>query len=125
MNKEQQDLIDTAYENYSAEYEKDNSVGISKLVSWIPAEYSYSKPDKETFELLVMGDKTFSKQWGLAIEERELSLEERAKWLQDIKGYDLLVGNLDHNHIKEVVEEEAPTKQITVTYKDKTIKSYE
>jgi hypothetical protein len=52
-------------------------------------------------------------------------LEERAKWLQDNKGYDLLVGNLDHDHIREVVEEEAPTKLITITYNDKTITSYE
>ena len=48
---------------------------------------------------------------------RELSLEERAKWLQDNKGYDLLVGNLDHDHIREVVEKESPT--------NKTIESYE
>jgi thymidylate synthase len=41
---------------------------------------------------------------------REMSLEERAKWLQDNKGYDLLVGNLEHDHIREVVETESPTR---------------
>jgi hypothetical protein len=70
-------------------------------------------------------DTEFSEKIGLKIEEQELSLEERAKWLEDNKGYDLLVGNLDHDHIREVVEEEAPTRLITITYNDKTIESYE
>ena len=66
------------------------------------------------------------KEWSrVDVKERELSLEERAKWLQDNKEYDLLVGNLEHDHIREVVEDEAPTKLITLTYKNKTIKSYE
>ena len=69
----------------------------------------------------VKTDKEFSEKWGLVIEERELSLEEREKWLQDNKEYDLLVGNLEHDHIREVVEDEAPTKQLTITYNDKTI----
>jgi len=86
----------------------------------IPMEHS-----KETFVNECKSDNEFSEKWGLQIEERELSLEERAKWLQDNKGYDLLVGNLDHDHIREVVEEEAPTKLIKVTYNDKTIESYE
>jgi len=70
-------------------------------------------------------DTEFSEKWGLKIEERELTLEERAKWLQDNKGYDLLVGNLEHDHIREVVEDEAPTKLITITYNNETIESYE
>jgi hypothetical protein len=70
-------------------------------------------------------DQVFSEKWGLTIEERALSLEERAQWLQDNTEWDLLVGNLDHDHIREVVEEEAPTKLITITYNNKTITSYE
>jgi len=70
-------------------------------------------------------DKEFSERWGLKIEERELSLEESAKWLQDVKGYDLLVGNLEHDHIREVVEEEGPTKLITLLYSNETIEVYE
>ena len=125
MNKEQQELLDVAYENYSKEYEKDNSIGMCLLVKRLDGKSTYRKPNKEMFVDLCTYDKTFSEKWGLKIEERELSLEERAKWLEDNKGYDLLVGNLDHDHIREVVEEESPTKLITITYNDKKIESYE
>ena len=123
MNKEQ--IIDEAYENYSKEYEKDNSIGMCLLVARMDGKSTYRKPNKEMFVDLCTHDKTFSQKWGLKIEELELSLEERAKWLQDNKGYDLLVSNLEHDHIREVVEEESPTKLITITYKDTTIESYE
>ena len=110
MNKEQQQIIDEVYEKYHQE---------NKHVMYL----TYLL--KEEFINRIKKDSEFSKKWGLKIEERELSLEERAKWLQDNKGYDLLVGNLDHDHIREVVEEESPTKLITITYNDKTIESYE
>jgi len=80
---------------------------------------------KEEFINKCKTDQEFSEKWGLKIEERELSLEESAKWLQDVKGYDLLVGNLEHDHIREVVEEEGPTKLITLTYNNETIEVYE
>jgi thymidylate synthase len=54
--------------------------------------------------------------YGFQVYTRELSLEERAKWLQDNKGYDLLVGNLEHDHIREVVENESPTRAISLMY---------
>ena len=54
--------------------------------------------------------------YGFQVYTRELSLEERAKWLQDTKGYDLLVGNLEHDHIREVVENESPTRAISLMY---------
>ena len=109
MSKEQQELLDEAYENYYTFMRDDRQ--------W--------ELDKEEFINKCKTDTEFSEKWGLKIEERELGLEERAKWLEDNKGYDLLVGNLDHDHIREVVEEEAPNKLITITYNDKTIESYE
>ena len=63
--------------------------------------------------------------YGFQVYTRELSLDERAKWLQDTKGYDLLVGNLDHDHIRKDVEENAPIKLITVTYKENKTEIYE
>jgi hypothetical protein len=98
-------------------------------------EIKYYGKSKTSNESLWRTDKLddnevfYQTEWGwgvfVTVEERELSLEERAKWLEDNKGYDLLVGNLDHDHIREVVEEEAPTKLIKVTYNDKTLESYE
>jgi thymidylate synthase len=54
--------------------------------------------------------------YGFQVYTRELSLEERAKWLQDNKGYDLLVGNLEHDHIREMVENESPTRAISLMW---------
>ena len=54
--------------------------------------------------------------YGFQVYTRELSLKERAKWLQDNKGYDLLVGNLEHDHIREVVEKESPTRAISLMF---------
>ena len=97
-------------------------------IKWREEYRDFRYGSKEEIEHLSKHYKTdpeFSEKWGLKIEERELSLEERAKWLQDNKGYDVLVGNLEHDHIREVVEEESPTKLITLTYNNETIESYE
>ena len=64
----------------------------------------------------------FDKRWGLKIEERELTLEEREDYfVKNILGHsfirDLGYGVLD--------EYNTPTKLITITYNDKTIESYE
>jgi len=59
--------------------------------------------------------------YGFQVYTRELSLEERAKWLEDNKGYDLLVGNLEHDHIREVVEEEAPTRAISLMWNQRSV----
>lgn len=126
MNKERYNqIIADAYERYADSHwiSPSNPKGkllSDQLFSVIPMEHS-----KETFVNECKTNPEFSKKWGLKIEERELSLEERAKWLQDNKGYDLLVGNLDHDHIREVVEEESPTKLITLTYNNETIEVYE
>jgi hypothetical protein len=73
MNKEQEELLDVAYENYSKEYEKDNSIGMCLLVKRLDGKSTYRKPNKEMFVDLCTYDKTFSEKWGLKIEERELS----------------------------------------------------
>jgi thymidylate synthase len=62
--------------------------------------------------------------YGFQVYTRELSLEERAKWLQDNKGYDLLVGNLDHDHIREVVENESPTRAISLMWNQRSVDTF-
>ena len=126
MSKEQQDLLDKAYENYSKEYEKDNSIGMCLLVARLDGKKTYRKPDKEMFVGLCTSDKTFSEKWGLKIEERELSLLERVK----IYGVDKIqtndAGYYEHSYAQFKVDEaKIPTKLITITYNDKTIESYE
>jgi hypothetical protein len=127
MNNERYNqIIDEVYKSYKTKI-------IQMIESWdvkyqkiLNSEAGGCRPySQDKFIERIKIDLEFSEKWGLKIEERELSLEESAKWLQDVKGYDLLVGNLEHDHIREVVEEEGPTKLITLLYSNETIEVYE
>ena len=90
------------------------------------AEKPFFYLTKEEFINKCKTDTEFSEKWGLTIEERELSLEERHKMALPIwrEKYGLLADmmvptNVDNTPYK------IPTKLITITYNDKTIKSYE
>jgi hypothetical protein len=122
MNKEQ--IIDEAYENYSKEYEKDNSIGMCLLVARMDGKSTYRKPDKEMFVSLCTHDKTFSQKWGLRIEEKELSLKERNKWFQiHLNGNNPFMKS-DWKDF-ELDQQNIPTKLITITYNNETIEVYE
>ncbi len=112
MNKEQQELLDEAYENYCKEYESGTHL-IGTGLLWM------SKETKDTFSYRSKTDNSFSERWGLKIGERELSLEERrvlAKYESQFIS-PITVESWDRNNI--------PTKLITITYNNKTIESYE
>ena len=125
MNNERYNqIIDEAYENYLKNFIEPTC---PPNLDVQPSYYDPMTKDwfvKSAKERGSRGD-GFSERWGLKIEERELSLEERGQWCQDFLDWDLVVGNLDHDHIREDVEENAPTKLITVTYKDEKIEVYE
>ena len=122
MNKEQ--IIDEAYENYSKEYEKDNSIGMCLLVKRVDGKSTYRKPNKEMFVDLCTHDKTFSQKWGLKIEERELSLEERKRIYEMEYTNDIEVEN-NHWLESKLKTRNIPTKLIKITYNNETIESYE
>ena len=116
MNKERYNqIIDEAYENYSKEYEKDNSFGLCLLVQ---------KPDREMFINKCKTDPEFSEKWGLKIEERELSLEERKRIYEMEYTNDIEVEN-NHWLESKLKTRNIPTKLITVTYNNEIIESYE
>ena len=121
MNKEQ--IIDEAYQNYSKEYEKDNSIGMCLLVKRVDGKSTYRKPNKEMFVDLCTYDKTFSEKWGLKIEERELTPKERIELaggkIQD--KYPALV----EMSLRVCDERDIPTKLITITFNNEKIESYE
>ena len=131
MNKEQ--IIDEAYENYSKEYEKDNSIGMCLLVARMDGKSTYRKPNKEMFVDLCTHHKTFSQKWGLKIEERELSRKERGDYYYkhgNIEG--IVEGSLDRpiwendeTAHKWYGERNVPAKLITITYNNEAIESYE
>jgi hypothetical protein len=64
-------------------------------------------------------DTEFSEKWGLTIEERELSLEERC-------GIQINRNDYQSYYTKDELDENnIPTKLITITYNDTKIESYE
>jgi len=115
MNKEQ--IIDEVYENYEKWWEP----------YVVPVDYDrdgipyYSKKE---FIDKCKTDPEFSENWGLKIEERELSLDER----NEIRDMQYFKNNL-HQALKgsdtKIDWENIPIKAITITYNNETIESYE
>ena len=130
MNKEQQELLDEAYDNFIDKTKGLNlNLEINRDIIVVEGPVYNATPRliiKEEFINKCKTDPEFSEKWGLQIEERELSLEERMK-----------VGGLKYNHkpsdngYTEIDEHRVldeiniPTKKITITYNDKKIESYE
>jgi len=111
MSKEQQELLDEAFKNYSKQI-------IANNLHLLPA--SDLPFTQEEFIKKCKTDNEFSEKWGLKIDERELSLEERATIWNNTHNP---VGNIyTHNQYDE---NDIPTKLITITYNDQTIESYE
>ena len=122
--------IDEAYENYSKEYEKNNSIGMCLLVARTDGKSTYRKPNKELFIDLCTLDTEFSEKWGLKIEERELSLEERFNIRYPGGKFSVFQENYPNTHKRNdpnglLDAFDIPTKLITITYNNKTIESYE
>jgi hypothetical protein len=125
MNKEQEQIIDEVYENYL------NNFIEPVCPPNLDVQPSYYEPmTKEWFvksakERGIRGDE-FSERWGLKIDERELSHDERFVIYKKVCNRDLqphISGvNFKQFHFDE---SNIPTKLITITYNNKTIESYE
>ena len=121
MNKEQ--IIDEAYENYL-----ENCLDIK----WMKENFFYDGSSnhhvyriiKESFINKCKTDSEFSEKWGLKIEERELSLEERKSIYENEYTGSVEVPN-NHWLNSKLTTRNIPTKLITIKYNDKTIESYE
>jgi hypothetical protein len=101
MNKEQQELLGEAYKNYY-NYMRDDR-------QW--------ELDKEEFINKCKTEPKFSEKWGLKIEERELSLEDRKIHMSKYSN-DRIYPDWDEKFLSE---KSIPTKLITITYKKTTI----
>jgi hypothetical protein len=114
MNKEQQLLIDEAYENYCKSFENQTLI----------EEYSFDTDPMTQFMFIdkCKTDSKFSEKWGLTIEERELTtVRERKKY---DSYFDNLIGERSEHHIT-LDRRGVPRKIITITYNYKTITNYE
>jgi hypothetical protein len=115
MNKEQ--IIDEVYKNYLNEWTFEKYPNDGSVYSVEPIKVK--EHSKEQFVYRCKTDTEFSEKWGLKIEERELSLEERRK----LANYDsefvspMTVESWDRNNI--------PTKLITLEYNQEKIYIYE
>jgi hypothetical protein len=126
MSKEKMDQIfDAAYEKYSKEYDKDNSIGLCLLVQRLDGKAVYKKPYKESFIAMCTHDKLFSEKWGLQITERELNYLERYNMHRSYineSNSDLLFELADHENFNRLG---VPSKLIKIRYNNETIEVYE
>jgi hypothetical protein len=99
-------IIDEVYNKYTKKY-----VGYDDV------------PSKDLFIFEIKTNPEFSEKWGLKIEERELSTEERNKWFQiNLNGNNPLMKSDWKDY--ELDQQNTPTKLITITYNDTKIESY-
>jgi hypothetical protein len=128
MNKEQEELLGAAYKRYHTVMNSDewieNWVEPGKKRDDARKNKGNNGYTKEEFINEIKTDDEFSEMWGLKIEERELS-EEEGNEIRDIQYFK---NNL-HQALKgsdtKIDWENIPTKQITITYNNETIESYE
>ena len=115
MNKEQ--IIEEVYRRFCKEtFAKNSNLPIIFATDGVSM--------KDRFINKIKTDSEFSEKWGLKIEERELSLEERKSIYENEYTGSVEVPN-NHWLNSKLTTRNIPTKQITITYNNETIESYE
>jgi len=129
MNNEQKELLDEVYENYCSIFTKKYNGENLKLNQYPLSEDVIHRLilSKEEFINKCKTNTEFSERWGLQIEERELSEEERWRIRFDYYPKDKQfpwdrMALPSHRFLDDF---NIPTRAITITYNDKTIESYE
>ena len=131
MNKEQ--IINKAYENYEKitnNFQLENPIDDFIIKTLGGEMIKIETEDGDDYRILTQEefidkcktDPEFSETWGLKIEERELSLEERQNLYFKLNPEFRLV---HENMNKQMDKFNIPTKLITITYNNETIESYE
>ncbi len=106
-------IIDEVYKNYLSNW-KPISEGPIYILPLLQQEFiNKCKTDPE-----------FSEKWGLKIEERELSTQERNEWFRVHLNCNNPFMKSDWKDF-ELDQQNIPTKLITLTYNNETIESYE
>jgi len=145
MNKEQQDLLNEVYEKYLKYTINGIETGLDKIKGYLdnclveydgyyehftnPSfAYGYRTHNQQEFINKCKTDDEFAEKWGLKIEERQLSLEERMDLINkmNLRSY----SNWQNWSVEEMEDRmnndwNIPTRLITITYNNKTITSYE
>jgi hypothetical protein len=138
VNKEQEQIINEAYETYNKEIIRQREIQ-KEEVNRLRSQGKRVRVSlielltKEQFINKCKTDPEFSEKWGLKIGERELSRKERSDYYYKHGNSEGIVeGSLDlpiwvNDETAHVWYDKrnVPTQQITVTYKDTIIESYE
>lgn len=114
------ELLDEVYQNYFNTYPD-----AEKTFQYEGHNIETRRMTKDEFIDMVKTDEEYGRRWGLKIEERELSHQERSD-LKNSPPYDY--GKPANDKLIDVIlldSNNVPTKLIIITYKDKTIESYE
>ena len=139
MNKEQQELLDEAYKNYTKyplatiHDHRTNILYQNRDKGWcvlngrsMVSPHPTRHLTQQEFINKCKTDTEFSEKWGLKIEERELFRLERINVAIEKKiTHKTAHLTKDFDYQKWCDEQNIPTKLITITYNDKTIESYE
>jgi hypothetical protein len=133
MNKEQQELLDEAFNQFS-KYKMENfddtrwDVIIEMNISDNTKPYFVTGRPllKEEFIEKCKTDSEFSQRWGLKIVSRKLTNPERYKlWFSNNYQTGMEYNESSMPDFSDSYYEPTPTKLITITYNDKIIESYE
>ena len=137
-NEKYNQVIDEAYKNYENKIKLQNNWEVTLRVMDINTIGQQELLSQEEFINKCKTDSEFSERWGLKIEERELSLEEKEYQLEktncinDIENDRIIYGHEWEKYIQEQYEGiqltqgiKIPTKLITITYNNETIEIYE
>ena len=131
MKEKYNQIIEEAYENYSKWVNSENRKGNDdanalRKKGILVKQYYVSKLSQEEFINKIKTDSDFSERWGLKIEERELSHDERFELYKKVCGRELqphITGiNFKQFHFDEF---NVPTKLITLTYNNEKFQTYE
>jgi hypothetical protein len=119
-NEKYNQIIDEVYTEYCKWYSHVDE----KTGNFVNVKYPNSKSSKEEFIFRIKSDKEFAEVWGLTIEERELSIQER-KDIYYKSNYAKDTFPTNDNGWNNLFDGfKIPTKLISITYKE-TIEVYE
>ena len=133
MSKEQ--IIDETYNNYEKitnDFQLENPIDDFIIKTLRGEMIKIETEDGDDYRILTQEefinkcktDSEFSEKWGLRIEERELSIQERNEWFQiHLNGNNPFMKSDWKDY--ELDQQNIPTKLITITYNNETIEVYE
>ena len=119
INNQSPNLIGDAYRNYLIEDAKT----LPNMSKEKMTEMGF-RLTQEEFINKIKTDDEFAKKWGVTVEVRELSMEERNEWFQINRNGNNPLMKSDWKDF-ELDQQKIPTKSISLTYNNKTEVIYE